>query len=303
MKFATGDTKKSRAACNALAQKDKNHVLTHVCEARAWIVWRRSSRAFDSIDQALRVDPGNYEALLAQADAKRISGDFAGAQQAYEALLQRSPNSADAYLGLGLTRAVANTPDKAVAALRKANELDAKDPDIEYELGRRVNGAEAVALLQRAVAGRPHWPEAEFELALAQLHAGDAANAEAGLKAYLKLDAEQPAGDRGPRRGAGRARSLRRGRAGAAQGARADPERLRHLVCARAAVRAHRSRDEAFTQYRNAADLKRESPVPLLAAARLGLRLGRPVLASALLDKALERTPKSAEALALTPKR
>ena len=57
--------------------------------------------------------------------------------------------------------------------------------------------------------------------------------------------------------------------------------------------------EEAFTQYRGAADLKRESPEALVAAARLGLRLQRATLAEALVQKALERAPKSAEVLAL----
>ena len=57
--------------------------------------------------------------------------------------------------------------------------------------------------------------------------------------------------------------------------------------------------EEAFTQYRSAADLKRESPEPLVAAARLGLQLEPPAARGALLDKALERTPQSAEVLAL----
>jgi tetratricopeptide (TPR) repeat protein len=299
VKFASGDYKKSRAACNELAKKDKNHVLTHTCMARAWIVWRRASRAFDSLDQALRADPNNYEALLAQADAKRIQGEFAAAQQAYEALIKTAPTSADAYLGLGLVHAVANAPDKALAALRKANELNANDPDIQYELGRRSTGADAVALLKRAVAGRPHWPEAELELALAQLHAGDAANAEAGLKAYLKLTPNSPIA------------IANHGAALVALGryAEAEPELRKALEqipndydtsFALAQLYEHTDRyEEAFTQYRNAADLKRESPAPLLAGARLGLKLGRPVLATALLDKALERTPRSGEALAL----
>lgn len=299
VKFATGDNKKSRAACNALAKKDKNHVLTYTCEARAWIVWRRAARAFDSLNDALRVDPGNYEALLAEADAKRIQSDFAGAEQAYQALLKTAPTSADAYLGLGLVYATQNAPDKALAALRKANELNPNDPDIQYELGRRASGADAVALLKRAVANRQHWPEAELELAIAQLHAGDAANAEAGLKAYLKLTPGSPIA------------IANHGAALVALGrySEAEPELRKALEqipndydtsFALAQLYEHTDRhEEAFTQYRNAADLKRENPAPLLAGARLGLKLGRPVMASALLDKALERTPRSAEVLAL----
>jgi tetratricopeptide (TPR) repeat protein len=62
----------------------------------------------------------------------------------------------------------------------------------------------------------------------------------------------------------------------------------------------HTSRhEEAFVQYRAASDLKRESPEALLSAGRLGVKLQRATLAEALLEKALERAPKSAEILAL----
>ena len=45
VKFAEGHYKRVRAACRELAKVDKNHVLTHVCNARALLVWRRASRA------------------------------------------------------------------------------------------------------------------------------------------------------------------------------------------------------------------------------------------------------------------
>jgi tetratricopeptide (TPR) repeat protein len=131
VKFATGDYKRSRAACLALSTKDKNHVLTQVCTARALLVWRRASRAVESIDAALRIDPDNYEALLAEADAERIEGDFAAAEKAYAALIARFPRSADALIGLGLSRASANQPQQAIAALRQAAAIDAQDPDIQ----------------------------------------------------------------------------------------------------------------------------------------------------------------------------
>jgi tetratricopeptide (TPR) repeat protein len=299
VKFATGDYKRSKAACLALAKKDKDHVLTHVCTARALLVWRRSSRAVESIDRALALDPGNEEALLADADAKRIQGDFAAAEKAYAALLARSPRCADAYLGLGLSRSSSNQPVEAVAALRQAAAINGDDPDIQYELGQRVTGAEAVAWLSKAVAGRPHWVDAEFALSTAKLNAGDAAGAEPGLAAYLKLN---------PNSGVAMAH---RGAALVALARYADAEPVLRKALelipndyetsfslARLYERTNRYED-AFTQYRNAADLKREVTEPLVAAARLGLQLNRPVLASALLDKALERAPKSAELLGL----
>jgi tetratricopeptide (TPR) repeat protein len=296
--FATDNYKRARAGCQQLRAKDPKHVLTHTCMARAFLVWRRASRAFEHIDKALAVDPSNYEARLALADAKRVEGDFEAAKKAYEDVLAVKP-SADAYLGIALAHSVQNRADLVLAALRKAYELDPDDPDVQYELGRRVRGPEAVQLLGKALAGRPGWTEAKLEHAVAQLRAGDATTAEATLRALLKQNPNQPLA------------IAHHGAALVALGrhAEAEPELRKALelvpndydtsfALAQLYERTDRNED-AFIQYRNAADLKRESALPLIAAARLGLRLKRPLLSGALLDKALEREPRSAEALAL----
>jgi tetratricopeptide (TPR) repeat protein len=267
--------------------------------ARAFLVWRRASRASEHIDAAIAADPNHYETQLVLADSRRVQGDFAGALTAYQAALALKPSSADAQLGLGLVHALAGRNTEALAALRKAHELSRTDPDVLLELGRRLSGAEAVAMLQQAVSGRPKWPEAELALATAQLKAGDAASAEAKLKALLKQSPDSPIA------------IAQHGAALVALGRyeEAEPKLKRALelipndfdtAFALAMLYEHTKRhEEAFTQYRNASDLKRENPDPLIAAARLGLALERPLLAGALLDKALERTPRSAQVLAL----
>ena len=137
--FAGDNYKKAQAGCKALLKQDKNHALSHVCMARAFLVWRRASRAFEYIDSALAVDPNNYEALLALADAKRVQGDFAAARAAYERMLAVKP-SADAYLGLALVYSVQNQPEPTLTNLRKAHTADPRDPDAQFELGRRSVG-------------------------------------------------------------------------------------------------------------------------------------------------------------------
>jgi tetratricopeptide (TPR) repeat protein len=298
VQFATGDYKKSRNACRDLTAKDANHVLSHVCDARALLVWRRASRAFEHLDKAIALDPNNAEARLALADAKRMQGDFAGAIDAYQKLIASAP-SADAYLGLALVHTVQNRSAEAVAALEKAHALDADDPDVLFELGRRVPGARAVELLRKALAGRPGWVEPELDLAVAQLRAGDAAGAEAALRAVRKKLPDNPVAV------AQHAAAL----VALGRYPEAEPELQKALkaipndydaALALARLYEHTERhEEAFTQYRSAADLKRESPEALVAAGRLGLRLQRATLATALLEKALERAPKSAEILAL----
>lgn len=296
--IARDDYKRVRAGCRELAAKDPGHVLTHVCMARAFLVWRRSSRAFEHIDAALAVGPDHHEARLALADARRIKGEFDAALQAYQQALAIR-ESADAHLGMALINAVQNQPEQVVAALRKAHANDPRDPDVQYELGRRVSGQEAVRLLQSAVAGRPNWPAAERELAIARLRTGDAAAAEATLKTLISRKPNDPLA------------IAHHGAALVALGryAEAEPELKKALelvpndydsafALAQLYEKTERH-EEAFTQYRKAANLKRESAAPLIAAARLGLALERPLLSAALLDKALERAPRSAEALAL----
>jgi superkiller protein 3 len=298
-RFASGNYARSRAGCQRLIEKDPKHVLSQVCMARAFLVWRRAARAKQYVDKALAAGPESYDALLVAGDEMRIEGQLDQAKATYDHALRVNPSGAEAALGLGLIEAVRNKQDEAIAALRRAHDLDPNDPQIQYELGRRVSGPEAVTLLQQAVAGHPGWPEAELELAIAQLHAGDAQSAEAGLQAYLKHKPDDP---------------IALAQHGAALVAlqrydEAEPVLRNALKAvpndydtsfALAQLYEHTNRyEDAFTQYRNAADLKRESPAPLIAAARLGLRLKRPLLSGALLDKALERAPRSAEALAL----
>lgn len=298
VQFATGDYKLSRKGCSELSAKDANHVLSHVCQARALLVWRRASRAFEHLDKAMALAPGNAEAQLALADAKRMQGDFAGAIDAYQRLIGSAP-SADAYVGLALAHAVQNRSAEAVAALEKALSLDGDDPDVLFELGRRISGARAVELLRKALVGRPGWVEPELDLAIAQLRAGDAAGAEVALRAVRAKLPDNPVAV------AQHASAL----VALGRYQEAEPELQKALkaipndydaALALARLYEHTSRhEEAFTQYRSAGDLNRESPEALLLAARLGLRLQRATLASALLEKALERAPKSAEALAL----
>src|SRR5690349_11494627 len=53
VKFAADEYRQARAGCRDLVKKNPNHVLTHVCMARAFLVWRRASRAFEHIEKAL----------------------------------------------------------------------------------------------------------------------------------------------------------------------------------------------------------------------------------------------------------
>ncbi len=299
VKLAAGDYNAARKGCQEIIKASPDAVHGHVCLARAYLVWRRSSRAVEHVDAAIVRDPDHYEALLVDADTRRMEGALDAALAAYQKILAKHPVSAEAQVGIAHVHLMRNQATAAQDALRKAIALDDKNPDALLELGKLTTGAEAVGLLERAVAARPSNEEAKLALAIAQVRAGDAKGAEPTLRALLAKDKNNNV-----------ARS-QLGAALVAQGKHEEGEKTLRTALERMPNDYEASfalaqlyertgkNEEAFTQYRNAADLKRESPLPLLAAAKLGVALGRPLLAGALLERALERAPKSAELHAL----
>jgi tetratricopeptide (TPR) repeat protein len=299
VKLAQGDYNAARKGCQEILKEAPEEVMGHVCMARAYLVWRRSSRAVEHVDAAIARDPSNYEALLVDADTRLMEGALDAAATAYQKVLDKFPWSADAWLGTSQIHVLRNQPKQAMDALRKALLNKPNNPDVLLALGKLTSGTEAVGLLQRAVAARPDSVEAKLALATAQIRAGEAKSAEPMLRAILKKDPKNvPA-------------ATELGAALVALGSYPEAEKLLRgslekmpndfdasFALAQLFEKTGQN-EEAFTQYRNAADLKRDSLEPLLAAARLGLALARPQLAGALLERALERAPKSAEAHAL----
>lgn len=297
--FAQGDFKSARKGCQEILKAEPEDAMGHVCMARAYLAWRRSSRAVEHVDAALARDPGNYEALLVDADTRRMEGALDAALAAYQKVLDKFPASAEAWLGIAHIKRLRNEAREAEAALRKALAHKPNDPDVLLELGKLASGTEAVGLLQRAVAARPSSVDAKLALAAAQIQNGEAKTAEPTLRAILAKDPKNAAA------------LSQLGAALVALGSFPEAEKVLRGALERMPNDYEASfalaqlfertgkHEEAFTQYRATADLKRESPAPLLAAARLGLNLGRPTLAGALLDRALERAPKSAEGHAL----
>lgn len=297
--FAQIDYRRAQTACRALTAH-RTSVLFHVCNARTFLVWNRSSRAFDELREALNIDGNNFEALLALGDAHRIQSEVNDAEAAYRRAASSNPSSAEPDLGLARLYANANRRDDSVAALRRALGKDGSSPDVLFELGRALgNTPEARDLLTRAVAARPTWADAQAGLGDLLLESGDAEAAERAFTEAIRLN------DRlaGAHAGLGRAK-LARGDAAAAE---RELRRALELVpnspsAARALadVFAQTSHpEEAFAQYLVAADLDPRDPRALLSATRLALQLQRDVLAAGFLDRLLEHDRELAPALAL----
>ena len=297
--FATGEYRKSRAACRALERVERNAVLTRVCRARAFLVWNRSGRAFEELEAAVAADPNHFEAQLALGDANRLRHEVTASEAAYRRAIALNPRRYETHYGLGLLFSQAGRDADAVRSFRAALAIDGEVPDLWYQLAIQVGGDEARTLLTRAVAAREGWTAALVALADVERQAGDGAAARTHFEQVLALDERNAAAHIG----------LGQILAAAGDDAAAEP----HLRTALEIVpnspevaltlggisERREAYQDAFSQYRHAADLSPRRPTGLVHAARLALRLDRDVLATGYLDRYLQVHANGAAALAL----
>jgi Tfp pilus assembly protein PilF len=167
-----------------------------------------------------------------------------------------------------------------------------------YELGRLETGTKAVSLLESALAARPTWPEARLALGAARLENGEVDAAEALFRQVLKTNPKLPLAHArlgmalvAKRDFQNAETELKRGLEGLPNDADAA------LALARVYAQTERNED-AFEAYRNAASLEKTGSRALVEAGVFAMKLQRNTLAQAFLEKAVERTPKSAAAQA-----
>jgi len=291
--LAQGDYRRSKGACRELQNKHPDSVLGDVCMARAFLAWRRASRADEHLTLAAKKAPQDLELQIATADARRMQGRTADALAAYQAVLQASPTLGRAHVGLGLLHLASGDRGSATAALQTAITHSPYNVRALHELGQLLEGKEAVAMLERALALKKKWPEAKLALAQAKLEAGDVEAAEALFRVALK-DKRFTAR---AQIGLGTALMARGDLVAAEEGLKAGLSALPHSPEANFALAQLYERTEryedAFEQYRAAAVTRGHNTRALMAAAQLAVKLSRNLLAGAFLRKALENAPKA----------
>jgi tetratricopeptide (TPR) repeat protein len=94
------------------------------------------------------LSPGVLQGMLSAAREALFAGRYSDALAAYQAILKRDPNNADALAHVGLMAAMADHPDKALELIDKALTVDPKFPpalmfrgQVLYEAKRDVPGA------------------------------------------------------------------------------------------------------------------------------------------------------------------
>src|ERR1700726_2161555 len=79
--------------------------------------------------EILKASPGNPHARLLLGQAERLAGHTQAALDVLEPLAREQPNSAVAHLQLGIAREAVQRPIEAIAALRRAVQLQPRLSD------------------------------------------------------------------------------------------------------------------------------------------------------------------------------
>ncbi len=297
--FERNDYRAAQSACRPLrrAAADWNAV----CEARTFLVWRRAAAAQGALEVVARPTDGvlAYEWNLAMGDAYRMQVDAAHARESYATASRLLPGAPEPWIALGRLALQTSSRSEAETAFRRALEADAESPDALFELGKIGPRDESVAMLERALAARPSWSDAQISLGLAYVTAARADDARRLFEAALRANPNSAEAHVG----------LARAHMASGEMVRAEQSVQRALALvpnsqtagiALAEIEAATDRpDDAFATYRRAADMNAQNPEPLLAAARLAISLHREVLAQGFLDRVMGVSSDLPAALAL----
>lgn len=147
--------------------------------------------ALVALGKVLGVDAASYDANFELAEILRDRGRLDAARAAYETALAARETAAG-HIGLGLVGLKKNEPDRAIAAFRRATELDPASAVAHLDLGIALLNAnrakEAIPVCARAVELAPDNLDARHNLGFAYRVSGQAADAVATLREVIASD-------------------------------------------------------------------------------------------------------------------
>jgi tetratricopeptide (TPR) repeat protein len=283
----------------ALGQCLELHKLSpykeQICTAEAQLLTRRGSAALPAAEQALSLQAGDYDALIAKGRALTQLGKPPEAEAVFHDAQKRAPNRPEAYRYLGELLVAQGKPQEAVSVLRDARKVAPDDPDVLALLASVLPAdKEARDALEHALTVRPSFPPAEARLGEVLLALGDLDGAERYLTSALKAT---------PRQADWQAML------GEVQLAKKQPdlamksaqEALKvvgnHGPAKLVEARAYAMKgdiDLAIEAFQAAYGFARTDPGVLVEAARACIRSGRLTTAKAFADRATEDFPKAA---------
>jgi tetratricopeptide (TPR) repeat protein len=184
-----GELPPALAQCAAIAPIANGGHESHACAAEAQLLWKRGTLALQESELALAGGYKSYEAVIAEGRARELELHEDEAEAAYRLAMEWSPARNEAHLWLGRLFVRMGKNDMGVAELRKAHELDPRDPEAMYELAGALPPAnEAADLLAHAIAERPSYAVAFKRLAEIEVTRGHAEAARKAAETAIKFD-------------------------------------------------------------------------------------------------------------------
>jgi tetratricopeptide (TPR) repeat protein len=184
----------AKSACAGITKLPNGKAASHACMAEAHLLWRRGTEALEEVAEVERMANApsdvRYYAKISEARSRELDSKEDKAEAAYQEAIRLAPSQPLAHMLLGAM--LHRVGKDGMPSLRKAVELDPRDPFARYELGRALASDparknDAIAEFERAIAERPGYVEALRALTEAYLAANRLADAKRTAQAVLKI--------------------------------------------------------------------------------------------------------------------
>lgn len=165
--IAKRDFGAAKRACMSIAKLPKGEAASHVCMGEAHLLWRRGIEALDAVGNVGELsnfsEEIQYYARLVEGRSYELDSRDEHAETAYREAIRIAPNRADAHVLLGAL--LHRVGKDGLPSLRRATEIDPRDPTALFELGRVLaldskTRGKAIETFEKAVAERPTFVEA-----------------------------------------------------------------------------------------------------------------------------------------------
>lgn len=194
--IAKRDFNAAMGSCAAIKKLPNGGAANHACAAEAHLLWRRGTEATAEIAEVLKAAGVSNEVLYAtrisEGRARELDSKDAEAEAAYREALRLFPDRAEAHTLLGAL--LVRTGKDGLPELKRATDLDARDPVAQLEYGRALaadrggpSRVEAVRAFERAVAERPSYLEALRAVTEAYVADNRLSDAKGTAAALLKI--------------------------------------------------------------------------------------------------------------------
>jgi putative PEP-CTERM system TPR-repeat lipoprotein len=182
----------ARAVATELAARFPSNPAIFVAEARAQFAAGDKAAAIDTYRRAHEVAPNSGEVLTGYVDMLMATKDFATAKSVVADALARAPASVPLKIAAIRVAAAADGLDAGVALARGFEKADPKNDAYVLAAGQLYlkagRPADAMHLIEQAIAARPADDLLRIELSNVYLHHGETAKSEAILADRAKAD-------------------------------------------------------------------------------------------------------------------